>query len=151
MPFKTIKEKEDEIKILEHKIANYLIYPSLTVKFKREVEPNLKAGAEDFLVIREYSTDFKNGTLRGQYFPHQPWGESDKGFRVIADSIPELLDTISYIMDITEGFAFYFTCKSPDMGYPRINSVNQTIKEYKEMINELRQPSEYIRELYYDR
>lgn len=151
MPFVSTEEKDNDVFHLLDQIEKLLIYPILTAKFKKEVEENLKAGYEDFLIYREYSTDFKNGEEKGQIIPHLAWGGSDKGFKISANNIIDVLDTISYVMDTNEGDVFYFSCESPDMGYPRINTVEETKREYEDTIRELQQPGEFVLDTFYDR
>lgn len=151
MPYVTHKDKEDDITHLREQIDRNLIYPALTAKFKSEVEPNLRAGVEDFIIINEQSTDFKNGKEMGSVFPHTAWGGAQAGFRILCSNIPDILETVSYVMDTTNLNKVYFVCESPDMGHPRINTVEETKQDYEITIAELRQPGEFVLDQFFDR
>lgn len=152
MPFISLEEKRDDYNFLKDQIENKRISPGVFVKFRSEAERILSLGQEDFVVIREYSTDFINGEKKGRITPTEQWNETDQGYRIVSDSISDILDTISYIMDTNSNdLKFYFVCNSPDIGYPRVNGINIMLNETKNRMNELKQPGEYIPESFLDR
>ena len=148
----SLEEKKDDLLFLKDQIENRRISPGVFVKFRVEAERILSLGQEDFVVIHEYSTDFKDGEKKGQITPTERWNETDKGYRIVTKSIPDILDTIAYILDTNpDDITFYITCNSPDIGHPRINGIETMLEETKRRINELEQPGEFILDSYYDR
>lgn len=138
-------ERLERLREIREAFNDYPIIP--VFKDEDELRWSLQHGNIDFIV----NTEFYRGTSRsglGITRPIKPWTYATAGFSIHTRSIETALGIVNDIAKLRKDHFIYFRVLAPDMPFPRLCYVDETIRILEETEAELSRGNQVRGDLY---